>query len=176
MGSVSKNGVGAIRILHQVKMASYEYALTEDEFNQYEFSFSPHSFSQNDVKVQKSNVASFQPSQKARDWSSLEQSLESVFSVQDQNKSQANVQLSQSPQPFQFVQPQNNNVISQNVEDDEFDDFVDPFAIGSRLASFQEESPVHQFKPKTTSESVTSEIDIIEDDDNQNITGDIGEK
>ena len=67
-------------------MASYEYALTEDEFNQYEFSFSPHSFSQNDVKVQKSNVASFQPSQKARDWSSLEQSLESVFSVQDQNK------------------------------------------------------------------------------------------
>ena len=39
-----------------------------------------------DVKIQKSNVASFQPSQKARDWSSLEQSLESVFSVQDQQK------------------------------------------------------------------------------------------
>ena len=39
-----------------------------------------------DVKVQKSNVASFQPSQKARDWSSLEHSLESVFSAQDQNK------------------------------------------------------------------------------------------
>ena len=31
------------------------------------------------------------------------------------------------PQPFQFIQPQNNNnVISQTVEDDEFDDFVGP--------------------------------------------------
>ena len=36
-----------------------------------------------DVKIQKSTAASFQPSQKARDWSSLEQSLESVFTVQD---------------------------------------------------------------------------------------------
>ena len=76
-----------------------------------------------DVKIQKSTAASFQPSQKARDWSSLEQSLESVFTAQDK-------QPQSQPQPFQFVQPQiqpqNNNFISQNVEDDEFDDFVGP--------------------------------------------------
>ena len=39
-----------------------------------------------DVKVQKSSATAFQPSQKARDWSSLEQSLESVFSVQDRQQ------------------------------------------------------------------------------------------
>ena len=40
-----------------------------------------------DVKIQKSEAPSFKPSQKSRDWSSLEQSLESTFSVQ-QNLSQ----------------------------------------------------------------------------------------
>ena len=43
-------------------------------------------------------------------------------------------QAQSQPQPFQFVQPQNN---SQNVEEDEFDEFVGPNTVGSRLASFQ---------------------------------------
>ena len=43
-------------------------------------------------------------------------------------------QTQSQPQPFQFVQPQNN---SQNVEEDEFDEFVGPSTVGSRLASFQ---------------------------------------
>ena len=43
-------------------------------------------------------------------------------------------QAQSQPQPFQFVQPQNN---SQNVEEDEFDEFVGPSTVGSRLASFQ---------------------------------------
>ena len=90
---------------------------------------------------QKSSSA-FQPSQKARDWSSLEQSLESVFSVNDLAPAQA-TQL-----PFQ---PQ-----FSATDDDEFSDFVGPSTtqtipnagIGSRLATFQDESPVHQFKAK----------------------------
>ena len=52
-----------------------------------------------DVKIQKSEAPSFKPSQKSRDWSSLEQSLESAFSVQ-QNLSQQ-----QQPQVLPF-QPQ----------------------------------------------------------------------
>ena len=39
-----------------------------------------------------------------------------------------------------------------------------PASVGSRLASFQEESPVHKFKPKTT-ESVMPKIDTTTDDD-----------
>ena len=98
-----------------------------------------------DVKVQKSSVTAFQPSQKARDWSSLEQSLESVFSVQDRQQ-QKQSQLPFQPQ-FQSVQP------NQVEEEDEFSDFVGPnnasnAGIGTRLATFQDESPVHQFKPK----------------------------
>ena len=41
-----------------------------------------------DVKVQKAEGPSFKPSQKARDWSSLEQSLESAFSLQQQQQQQ----------------------------------------------------------------------------------------
>ena len=128
-----------------------------------------------DVKVQKSTAASYLPSQKARDWSSLEQSLESAFSVQQQQVAssqlpfqfaqpistpkdewgdfQDNLAPTQPPQPS-LVQPQPSLVQPQtqvtniNTEDDDFADFVGPSTVGSRLATFQEESPVHNFKPK----------------------------
>ena len=102
--------------------------------------------------TQKSSA--FQPSQKARDWSSLEQSLESVFSVQDQVKNCPATQLPFQPQFANVQQPK----VEENNDDDEFSDFVGPSTsqtvsvpnagIGSRLATFQDESPVHQFKAK----------------------------
>lgn len=87
-----------------------------------------------------SNSSTFQTSQKARDWSSLEQSLQSVFTIQ---QSPAQVQDQDGWGDFQDTfKPKN------DIEDDDFADFVGPNAIGSRLASFQEESPVHKFKAK----------------------------
>ena len=46
-----------------------------------------------------------------------------------------------------------------------------PSAVGSRLASFQEESPVHKFKPKAI-ESGMSKIDTIDDNDDDDDFGD----
>lgn len=82
-----------------------------------------------DVQVKKSSGPSFQPSQKARDWSSLEQSLESAFGT---------------------------------TNEDEFSDFVGPTPVGTRLATFQAESPVHLFKPTQNSVTFPSTLD---DDD-----------
>ena len=209
-----------------------------------------------DVKVQRSAKTSFQPSQKARDWSSLEQSLESAFSVQQQEKFQKEQihqrgqteewgsfqETSNIPNMGQNVPKMGQNVpnmgqnvpnighnvpnmghnvpdmgqnvptmsqilpnvgqalpnlgqdtssiefaanfttpnaanfvqstpvlepnmpnIGQNLattDEDEFADFVGPNAIGSRLATFQEESPVHKFKPKSETDFPTSQVNF----------------
>ena len=107
-----------------------------------------------DVKTVNPNQqkSAFQPSQKARDWSSLEQSLESVFSVQDIKVNNA-MQLPFQPQ---FAKTKVEEKTFNDDDDDEFSDFVGPSTtqtapnagIGSRLATFQDESPVHQFKAK----------------------------
>ena len=102
-----------------------------------------------DVKVQKSQGPSFKPSQKARDWSSLEQSLESAFSS---NQQQSLPSTQDEWGDFTEISQ------STSTNDDEFSDFVTPNTpqiqnqtIGSRLASIQDESPVHNFKPKPAS-------------------------
>ena len=133
-----------------------------------------------DVKVQKAEGPSFKPSQKARDWSSLEQSLESAFSLQQQQQQQyhqpqvlpfqpqfPSMNTSGIPQQqqqqnqdewgdFQEIQTVKKKEVVVAVHDqgddddeEEFSDFVAPSQmIGSRLASIQDESPVHNFKPK----------------------------
>ncbi len=178
-----------------------------------------------EVKVAKASAPSFQSSQKSRDWSCLDQSLEDAFisgggPQQRQQQQQQGGQQTQQPAVLPFVpqpqllqhqeqprQPQDDwgdftgfqsptaeNVqpslmVQSNVnvghgaflapvtgssvmpssqpgapeDDDEFDDFVTarptpasaPSAtattttasVGSRLAAFQDESPVHRFKP-----------------------------
>ena len=136
-----------------------------------------------DVKVQKAEGPSFKPSQKARDWSSLEQSLESAFTLQQQQQQQyhqppvlpfqpqfPSMNTSGIPQQqqqqnqdewgdFQEIQTVKKKEVVVAVHDqgddddeEEFSDFVAPSQmIGSRLASIQDESPVHNFKPKVLS-------------------------
>ena len=101
-----------------------------------------------DVKVQKPQGPSFKPSQKARDWSSLEQSLESAFSSNQQSLPSTQDEWGDFTEISQTT----------STNDDEFSDFVTPNTpqvqnqtIGSRLASIQDESPVHNFKPKPAS-------------------------
>ena len=95
----------------------------------------------------------FQHSNKARDWKTLDQSLESAFGA-------AAPVMPPGPAPMVFTpQPQLLGV-GQNSDVDEWGEFQDfkvnnaPFGptphtsqtVGCRLASFQDESPVHRFK------------------------------
>ena len=89
----------------------------------------------------------FQHSNKARDWRTLDQSLESAFSAAASVPSTA-------PAPGSTLNPVKQCSNTDLDEWGEFQDFSAPsfpplhtsHAVGCRLASHKEESPVHRFK------------------------------